>query len=93
VQAIIQWAQQMTELGQFYPETSMLVDAEMMGRELAKALNVPATIIRSQDEVAELIDNKEQAELEQRQIEMAMGAGQAAQAMGQGQQAMQEAEQ
>ncbi len=93
VQAIIQWAQQMTELGQFYPETAMLVDAEMMGRELAKALNVPATIIRSQDEVNEMLEAKEQQELEQRQIEMAMGAGQAAQAMGAGQQAMSEAEQ
>ncbi len=93
VQAIIQWATQMTELGQFYPETSMLVDAEMMGRELAKALNVPATIIRSAEEVNELLAKKEQAELEQRQIELAMGAGQAAQAMGDGQQSMQAAEQ
>lgn len=88
VQAIIQWAQQMTELGQFYPETSMLVDAQALGRELAKALNIPATIIRSQDEVDEMIEKAEQQALEQRQIELAMNAGQAAQEVGAGMEAM-----
>ena len=88
VTAITQWAQMMTELGQFYPETAMLVDAEMLGRELAKSLNIPATIIRSRDEVNALLEQREQDELERKQIEMAMGAGQAMQAMGDGEQAM-----
>ncbi len=90
VQAIISWSQQMTELGQFYPETAMLVDAQAMGRELAKALNVPATIVRSKDEVDEMVNAKQQQEAQQRQLEMAMGGGQAMQAVGEGAKAMNE---
>lgn len=91
VQSIIQWAQQMTELGQFYPETAMLVDAQAMGRELAKSLNVPATIVRSKEEVDELANQQKQQQLQQQQLEMAMGGGQAMQSMGEGAKAIKEA--
>ncbi len=91
VQSIIQWSQQMTELGQFYPETAMLVDAQAMGRELAKALNVPATIVRSKEEVDEMVNQQKQEQAQKAQLEMAMGGGQAMQAMGDGANAMKEA--
>jgi len=91
VQAITMWAQQMTELGQFYPETAMLVDAQAMGRELAKSLNIPATIVRSKEEVDQMVDAQKQQEAQQRQLEMAMGGGQAMQAVGDGTKALKEA--
>jgi len=89
VQSITMWATQMTELGQFYPETAMLVDAQAMGRELAANLNVPATMVRSEEQVDEMMKQKEQDELQQRQIELAMGAGQAMTAQAEGAAAMQ----
>jgi len=91
VQAIMQWTQAMTEMSQAYPELAMLVDAQAMGRELAKSLNIPATIIRSKEEVDQMVDAQKQQEAQAAQLQMAMGEGQAMQAQAQGEQAMAEA--
>lgn len=91
VQAVVQWAQQMMEMGQFFPETAMLVDAQALGRELAKSLNVPATVVRSKEEVDQMVNAQKQKEAQQAQLEMAMGAGAATEQMGKGAQAIQEA--
>ena len=84
ISMITQWASMMGEMSQIYPETAMLVDGEKMGRELATAMNIPATIIRSAEEIKEIADAQQQAALEERQLQMAMGQGEAASALGAG---------
>ncbi len=89
--AMSQWMRDMAELGQLYPELTMLPDAQAYGREMAKAANIPATIIRSKDEVDEMVKANKQKELEQQQLGSAIGQGEAMQAMGQGAQALKDA--
>jgi len=69
----------------------MLPDAQAYGREMAKAGNIPATIVRSQDEVDAMVDKEKQDALQQQQLEQAGMQGQAMQAMGDGAQSLQEA--
>ena len=69
-----QWMSMMTEFAQAYPELSVLPDAESFGRETAKAMDVPATIIRSKQEVKVEVNKKRHDAIEARQMEMlAMG--------------------
>jgi len=89
--AMSQWMRDMAELGELYPELRMLPDAQAYGREMAKASNIPATIVRSKDEVDAMVDQEKQAALQQQQLEQAGMQGQAMQQMAQGAQAMQEA--
>ncbi len=89
--AMSQWMRDMAELGELYPELRMLPDAQAYGREMAKAANVPATIVRSQDEVDEMVNQEKQAALQQQQLEQAGMQGQAMQAMGDGAQSLQDA--
>ena len=81
---INQWMGMMAEMGQVFPEMAMLPDAQAAGRELSKVMNIPATIVRSKDEVDEILKKKEQQELEARQLEIAMAKGEAARDFGQG---------
>jgi uncharacterized protein YbaA (DUF1428 family) len=85
-----QWAGMMGEMAQMFPETAVLVDGEKLGRELAEAMNVPATIVRSGAEVAEIADAKQKAALQERQLQLAMGQGQAAESLGKGAKSMAE---
>lgn len=89
--AMSQWMRDMAELGELYPELRMLPDAQAYGREMAKAANVPATIVRSQEEVDEMVNQEKQAALQQQQLEQAGMQGQAMQAMGDGAQSLQDA--
>lgn len=89
--AMSQWMRDMAELGELYPELRMLPDAQAYGREMAKAANVPATIVRSKEEVDEMVNQEQQAKLQQQQLEQAGMQGQAMQAMGDGAQALQDA--
>jgi len=89
--AMSQWMRDMAELGELYPELRMLPDAQNYGREMAKAANVPATIVRSKEEVDEMVDAEKQDALQQQQLEQAGMQGQAMQAVGAGAQSLQEA--
>ena len=84
IENMTQWMGMMGEMGQLFPELNMLPDAQSFGRELGKAMNVPAVVIRSKEEVDKEIKAKEQQAIEQRQIEMAMGQGEAMQKAGAG---------
>jgi hypothetical protein len=86
-----QWLSMMAEMGQAYPAMAMLPDPEAAGRELAKAMNVPAVIVRSEEEVAEILKQQEEQALQQRQLEIAMGQGEAMDKLGSGAQKMGEA--
>lgn len=89
--AMSQWMRDMAELGELYPELRMLPDAQAYGREMAKAANIPATIVRSQEEVDSMVDEEKQKALQQQQLQQAGMEGQAMQAMGDGAQSLQEA--
>jgi len=89
--AMSSWMMQMAELGELFPELKMLPDAQAFGREMAKAANIPATMVRSKQEVDDMVKQDQQQQLKMQQLEMMAGAGQAMQNMGQGQQAMTEA--
>jgi len=80
-----QWMAAMGEFGQVFPELNLLPDPQNFGREMAKAMNVPATIVRSKDEVDQKVQKKQQEELEARQLELAMGAAEGMNNMGQAQ--------
>ena len=74
IQMMQAWLSMMGEFGEAFPEMGMLPDPGNAGRELAKAMNVPATMVRSKDEVKALLDKKERDDLQARQLEIAMGA-------------------
>ena len=84
IQMITQWTSLMAEMGQAFPEMTVLPEPQAVGRELAKAMNVPATIVRSKDEVDEIVKKKEQEALQARQLELAMGAAEGLQKAGAG---------
>ena len=75
ISMMTQWIGMMGEMGQMFPEMAMLVDSQNGGRELAAAMNVPATIVRSQEEVDAIISQKQQEAAEQRSLELAMQQG------------------
>ena len=79
-----QWMSMMTEFAQAYPELSVLPDAESFGRETAKAMDVPATIIRSKEEVKVEVNKKRQDAIEARQMEMLAMGGKATSDLGKG---------
>ncbi len=84
ISMITQWTTMMAEMGQMFPEMTVLPDPQQVGRELAEAMNVPATIVRSEDEVDQIVAEKEQQALQERQLELAMGAAEGVSNMGQG---------
>ena len=88
ISMITQWMQIMAEMGQVFPTMNVLPDPEAAGGELAKAMNIPATIVRSQAEVDEIVEKQEQDALAARQLEMAMGAAEGAANVGKAQQGM-----
>lgn len=81
---INQWLAMMAEMGQVFPEMSVLPDPTAAGRELAKVMNIPATIVRSKDEVDLIVKKKEQDALQARQVELAMAGGKAMSDLGAG---------
>ena len=88
---INQWLGMMAEMGQVFPEMNLLPDPQAAGRELAKVMNIPATIVRSETEVDEIMEQQKQDDLQARQLELAMGAAEGAANIGQGAKAMADA--
>lgn len=79
-----QWMGMMTEFSEGYPELALLPDAQNFGRETAKAMNVPATLVRSKAQVDADFKAKQQQETQERQLAIAMGQGEAAANLGKG---------
>ena len=88
ISMITEWTGMMAQLGEVFPEMTVLPEPQAVGRELASAMNVPATIVRSKDQVDQIVAKKEQEALQQRQLEMAMGAAEGIKNAGQGAKAM-----
>lgn len=76
-QGIIQFLTLTAELGEVYPELKDLPDIDAMGRKLAELNGVPASTMRSDEEVAEIrqIRMQQQQEAMQRQALMEAGEG------------------
>ena len=91
-QEVIQWAGQLAELSEPYPDLKYIVNAEELGRESARLRNIPEKIVNGADVVkeAKAADQKQQQQLMAAQ--QAQAQGEAMQAEGQGVQAMQQAE-
>lgn len=81
---MVQWMTLMAELSERYPKLGMLPDAEAFGREAAKSMNVPMGIVKSEVEVDAEYKAKQQQDLQERQLAMLMGQGQAASELGKG---------
>ena len=79
-----QWMGMMTEFGEAYPEMRLLPDPQQAGRELADMMNVPASVVRSKDQVDADFKKEQQEQLQLRQLEIAMGQGQALNQLGAG---------
>lgn len=92
IQMMMQWTGTMAEMGEIYPELRMLPEPTAFGRELAAAMNVPATIVRSDDQVKEKLEAEEAKALEARALELAMGQGEAMRSAGAGAKSLAEAE-
>ena len=84
VGVMAQWMGMMAEFSEMYPKLNFLPDEEAFGRESAKALNVPATLVRSVDEYKDRVDQDDQNKLQERQLAVALGQGQALTELGKG---------
>ncbi len=89
---ITQWMQMMGEMGQLFPEMTVLPEPQAAGRELAAAMNVPATIVRSKEQVDQIVQQQEQEALQQRQMDIALGQAAAMKDVGAGSKDMAAAE-
>ena len=88
---ISQWLSMMAEMGAVFPEMAMLPDPQAAGRELSKVMNIPATIVRSKEQLVEIMQKKEQDALAAKQLELAMGGAAALNDLGQGAKGLNEA--
>ena len=77
-----QWMGIMTEMSEAYPQLAMLPEPTEFGRELGTVMNIPATMVRSQEEVNALVEKDKQDKLQERQLAMALAGGQAMGEMG-----------
>ena len=84
IQMITQWVGMMAQMGEVFPEMTILPEPKAVGRELAKAMNIPATIVRSKEEVDQIIAKNEQDALQERQLQLALGQGEALETLGAG---------
>ena len=84
VGSMAQWMGMMAEFSERYPKLAMLPDEEEFGRETAKAMNVPMNIVRSENDMQALVKAEEEKQLQERQLAIAMGRGQAAAELGKG---------
>jgi hypothetical protein len=75
-------------LAEVFPEALEVIDSDEMVRDMARDLNVPATILRDDKEVKAVRAAKLQQQQEMQQMMMAEQEGKAMQAQGEGQQAM-----
>lgn len=89
---IVQWAAEMAELQEFYPELKYIINDQNLGRVVARLRNIPETVINGQDEAKRDKEADEELVAQQQQALEAEQEGKAMEAQGKGQQALQEAE-
>ena len=82
--SIERWAMMAGQIGQFIPGTIDVVDPVKVMTQLGRDLNIPADLYRSEDEIEQINQERQQA----MQAAQAQAEGEAMQAMGAGQQAL-----
>lgn len=87
----IQWAMEMAQLTQAYPDLRYQVNDDELGRLVARLRNIPEKVINGKEEVRKQKEEDAQRMAAQQQAAQAQAQGEAAQAVGQGQQAMNDA--
>ncbi|EEN9966040.1 phage tail protein [Salmonella enterica subsp. enterica] len=75
VTSIERLSQNVAYLAQMSPDVTDLIDADQATRTIADALGVPAKILRSDDDVEQMREQREQQQQEQQQQEMAQQLG------------------
>lgn len=87
-QAIAQWMLQQAELAEVFPEAIDIVDVDDAVRQVALLSGVPASSIRSEDEVTIIRDKRRQQQEAMVEAEMAQAEGDAMQSQAAGLQAV-----
>jgi hypothetical protein len=89
--AIQNWAMLMAQLAQVFPESLDVVDPEKMAQEIGTLMGVPASIMRSEEEMQQVEDAKNAAKQKAEgmaQAEQLARSGEAMQSIGTGAEAM-----
>jgi hypothetical protein len=89
---IIQWAGEMAQLSEPYPDLKYQVNDQELGTLVARLRNIPEKLINGKDEVKRQKQEDADKMAAQQKIAQQQAAGSAMEAQGKGQQAMAEAE-
>ncbi len=91
-QAVSMWVNEIAALGQIVPEFTDIIDTDMVARELGYDRGVPAKLMRSEEEVQALRQQRAEAQAQAEQMAMLEQAGKSMKTIGEGTAAMEEQE-
>jgi hypothetical protein len=86
------WVNEVAALGQIVPEFVDIIDTDMVARELGYDRGVPAKLMRSEEEVAAIRQQRAEAQQQAEQMAMLEQAGKSMKTIGEGTAAMEEQE-
>ena len=89
VAAVERWMMLLAGNAEFYPELLDTVNVDEVAKKVARMLSVPASMLRTKAEIAEVRQQREQAMQRQMEAETAKTEGEAMQAQAEGGQALQ----
>lgn len=89
---IIQWATEVGNLSQLYPDMKFVVNDDELGRVLARLRNLPEKVVNGKDEAAKQKKAAAKVEAQRQLLEEAQMEGAAMKAQGEGKQAMADSE-
>lgn len=90
-QAIQQWMMGIAEKAELFPAAMDLVDVDEAERQIAMLLGVPGKAMRSEEDIAQLREQRAAQEQQAAEAQSMMAGGEAAKSMGEGMQAVNEA--
>ena len=90
VASMQQFVQGLLEMSQFVPDVLDTIDWDVYIRESAEMRQLPAGVVRGEEEIEEIREAKAKAQQQQMAIETARSAGEAGEQIGKGAQALEE---
>jgi hypothetical protein len=91
-QSVSMWVNEIAALGQIVPEFVDIIDTDMVARELGYDRGVPAKLMRSEEEVTAIRQQRAEAQAQAEQMAMLEQAGKSMKTIGEGAAAMEEQE-
>jgi hypothetical protein len=88
VASMMQFVQGLLEMSQFVPEVLDTIDWDVYVRESGDMRQLPAGVLRGEEEVKEIREGKAKQQMQQQAIEQARAAGEAGEQIGKGAQAL-----